>query len=240
MNTTLLIPDEAVRYILFQRTAYLQFPIAPVYRLLHNLLPFQTPLYNIVVATEARLRKTRTKALYVEDMCKEFQSIQHVLPQTCSAILDIGCGVAGIDVLLHRHYGNPSPHFYLLDKSHVEKAVWYLFKSDGAFYNSLDVVKQVLRTNGIAEDHIHVREATNDYRMPLDTPMDLVLSLLSWGFHYPVAPYIRAVHRLLRNNGVVILDVRKDTDGLDVLRQHFQQIEVIVDAPKYERIVARK
>ncbi|HEY0602581.1 MAG TPA: hypothetical protein VGD58_06705, partial [Herpetosiphonaceae bacterium] len=98
MNKTLAVPDAAIPYILFQRTTYLRFPVAPVYRFFNRTLPFETPLYNVVVAIESRLRRRQIKALYAEDMQREYQTFRQYLPERCNAGLDVGCGVAGIDV----------------------------------------------------------------------------------------------------------------------------------------------
>jgi SAM-dependent methyltransferase len=236
----LVIPDAAITYILFQRTAYLRFPIAPVYRLLNKLLPVPTPLYNLVVGLEARIGKARTQRLYAEDIYGEYRSFRAALPSTCTTVLDIGCGMAGIDVYLHRHYAPQPIQFYLLDKTQLEKKVWYLFTSQAAFYNSLPIAKQLLVSNGIPDPNIHLIEANPRNTIPVDVPVDVALSLLSWGFHYPVATYLQAVYELVSDRGIVILDVRNGTDGLDMLRQRFCQVDVLIATAKYQRVVARK
>lgn len=240
MTDQLTIPDSAISYILFQRTAYLRFPVAPVYRLLNRLLPFPTPLYNIVVAIEARLRAAQVKALYAADMQREYATFRHVLPQRCAAVLDIGCGVAGIDVLLQRHYAAQPLDFYLLDKTELARRVFYLFNARGAFYNSLPVARNLLRANGIADQRVHLVEANAANTIRIERPIDLALSLLSWGFHYPVQTYVERVYELLRDDGVLILDVRRATDGRAVLQRRFADVAVIHTTAKYERLVARK
>lgn len=238
MKADMIVPDDAVKYILFQRTAYLRFPVTPVYRFL-NRLSMRTPLYNLVVALESRLGKARTKALYAADMFQEYQSLAQVLPAKCTAVLDIGCGVAGIDVFLYRHYQTQPVHFYLLDKSHVEKQVWYLFNNDGAFYTSLPVAKRVLVHNGVPEHRVHALEADTQHMITIGTKVDVIISLLSWGFHYPVTTYLHLVHTLLHERSLVILDIRKGTDGMDVLKQTFPSVSVLLETDKYYRIVAR-
>ncbi len=167
MTDHMVIPDEAITYILFQRTGYLRIPVGPIYRLLNKLLPFETPLYNLVTALEARFRAAKIKALYEGDMQHEYHSIREYLPTTCSTVLDIGCGVAGIDVFIQGHYANAHMNFYLLDKTLVERNVFYLFKPHGAFYNSLDVARTILISNGISVHHVHLLEAddTNGINM---------------------------------------------------------------------------
>lgn len=240
MSDNLAVPDAAIPYILFQRTAYLRFPVAPVYRFLNRTLPFQTPLYNVIVAIESRLRKRRIKALYAEDMRREYGTFRHCLPECCAAVLDIGCGVAGIDVLIQGHYPSRDLRFYLLDKSQVEKNVFYLFNTRGAFYNSLDVAGALLTDNGIAPDCVRLVEANQRNEINVESQVDLVLSLLSWGFHYPVATYLDRARELLSDGGVLILDVRRATDGLAELRRAFRQVEIVQAADKFDRVVARK
>lgn len=240
MSTNLAVPDAAIPYILFQRTAYLRFPVAPVYRFFNRVLPFETPLYNVVVAVESRLRRRQIKALYAQDMRREYQTFRRCLPERCNAVLDVGCGVAGIDVLIARHYPDRDPRFFLLDKSHVEKNVFYLFKRQGAFYNSLDVARTLLTGNGVPPECVRLLEANERNEINIDAQVDLVLSLISWGFHYPVATYLDRVRALLSDDGVLILDVRRGTGGLEDLRRAFRQVEIVQAADKFDRVLARK
>lgn len=240
MADSLNIPDEAIKYILFQRTAYLRFPITLLYRHVLRPLPFSLPIYNLVVGVESRFGRSRIKALYEADMQDEYNSIKHVLPDSCRTVLDIGCGVAGIDVFIDRHYAGQAPDFYLLDKSQVETSVFYMFHEQAAFYNSLYVAGAMLNSNGISHQRIHLLEANDRNEIGMDAPVDLVLSLISWGFHYPVDTYVERVHDLLSENGVVILDIRKGTDGIEVLRRTFAQVDVIFETEKQCRVVAAK
>lgn len=237
MYAALTIPDAALPYILFQR-AYLRMPVTRVYRQLDKLLPFPTPLYNWAVALEARFGQTQIKARYDDELRSDYAVLQQALPAGCTAVLDIGCGMAGIDVFLQRHYAPQALAFALLDRTEVAPAIYYLFKPAGAFYNSLEVARELLIANGIASDAIQLLEAAADFRIPTASTFDLVLSLLSWGYHYPVETYLASVQARLRPGGVVILDVRKRTDGIDRLRQAFRRVEVLQENVKHYRIVA--
>lgn len=233
------IPDEAVRYILFQRTAYLRLPVTSLYRHLFRRLPFETPLYNLAVALESRIAPDRIKALYQRDMLAEFDTFREVLPDSCATILDIGCGVGGIDVLLDRHYRPRQPLIYLLDRTETSAEVYYLFRQRAAFYNSLDVARDLLMRNGIPAQRIYQLAATDQYEVCVeDQRFDLVISLLSWGFHFPVRTYVSRVAEVLSETGRVILDIRDDTDGIDQLRRHFAWNEIIWESEKFKRVAA--
>jgi SAM-dependent methyltransferase len=242
LDTSLAIPDAAVKYILFQRTAYIQLPIARidglVRRLFRNSLP--APVYNLGIALESRLSRRRTKTLYAEDMVREYQSLCQVLPRACSAVLDIGCGVAGIDVFIQRHYARQPIEFFLLDRSEIASSVFYSFQSRAAFYNSLEVAREMLTMNGVPDERIHLLEATAENEIKVNRKIDLVISLLSWGFHYPIETYLLRVHQLLSDDGVLALDVRKGSEGLKALRAVFPHVEIIQSTAKYDRVAARK
>ena len=83
-------------------------------------------------------------------------------------------------------------------------------------------------------------EATQSNEIDTGKKLDLVLSLISWGFHYPVGVYLDRVYELLNDDGRLILDVRTRTDGLNVLTQKFGSYEVILETAKYARVAAKK
>ena len=72
----------------------------------------------------------------------------------------------------------------------------------------------------------------------LPEALDLVISLISWGFHYPVAVYADQVREILRPGGRVILDVRKGTDGREQLEARFPRVLQISETRKKERLCA--
>jgi SAM-dependent methyltransferase len=238
MKSEICLPDRAVRYVLFQRTNYLVIPRSLVFKVLKRLLPWQ--LNNAVVGLESALRRRRIKELFNDDIRRDFEQIRFALPERCGRILDIGCGVAGIDVLLHGHFASCNPVLYLLDKSQVERRVYYGFERKGAFYNSLDVTSEVLTANGVAAENIHLLQATDDHRIDIDQPLDLAISLISWGFHYPAETYLDRVYELLRPGGHLILDLRKGTGGEDTVRRRFGEMRLLHEGLKHRRFVAIK
>lgn len=232
------MPDSATKYILFQRTAYLTLTKTLLFKVFRKLIPSLN--YNRMVEFEAKLRSTKVKAMYLTDMEREYLSIKEFLPDNCSRILDIGCGVAGIDLFLNQHYLNREIEFLLLDKSRIEENIYYLYEVKGAFYNSLGIAREILVNSGIDEYRVHLIEATENNSIDIDKGVDLVLSLISWGYHYPVSTYLEKVYDLLKEGGTLILDVRKNTDGLDLLTQRFGGYRIILQTRKYLRVCATK
>ena len=138
---------------------------------------------------------------------------------------------------LNEHYFNNKVDFYLLDGTRIEEKVFYMFEGKGAFYNSLDVAREVLMDNKIRKDKIHLIEANDDNDIKItNEKMDLVISLISWGFHYPVETYLDKVSNLLSEEGTIIMDIRKNTNGIDVIKQKFSKFDIIFETPKYQRV----
>lgn len=240
MSDELVIPDEAVKYILFQRTKFLKFNRTFVYRVLDQLFP---RFHNWAVGMESKFGKDRVKSLYAAEMKNEFQTLVDALPKQCSALLDIGCGIAGVDAFLYQHYSQKNdvgPQVYLLDKSEIEDKVYYQFNDRTAFYNSLDLAQATLTGSGVPADSVHPKFATDDNQIDIDQPLDLILSLRSWGYHYPVETYLDKAYDRLANGGVLILDLSRGNTGFDVLKAKFGNARIIQTGESHDRVAAVK
>ncbi len=177
---------------------------------------------------EQRTHYTDVGRQYGDELARTFDTFRDYLPVTAEAILDIGSGMAGIDVLLGRHY--PVATLHLLDKQGVSDRINAGFNAcagDFAHYNDFDAALELLTENGVANEvvcHDMHREA-----FPVEH-FDVVVSLLSWGFHYPISTYAP------RCRGTMVVDVRKGTDGEDELAEYGSVI-IVHEARKYRRVV---
>jgi hypothetical protein len=225
----LRFPRGAERYLALQRTAY-QHPINRVFRRLRL-----GKLYDsyILPRLEGR-RSSELSACYQRDLEAEYQSIAPALPAAASDALDIGCGLAGIDLYLYRHYHSQT-NLHLLDRDGISD-IYYGFHPQGAFYNSLAAARSLLQENGVSARHVHTYEVTRD-RFPSATQFQLILSLISWGFHYPIATYLSEVRAQLVSGGTLIVDVRRGTTGRAELEAALETRAVCLkDDAKYERL----
>ncbi|MGB5466665.1 MAG: hypothetical protein WBM84_11325 [Sedimenticolaceae bacterium] len=162
--------------------------------------------------------------------------LEHMLPST-SSILDIGSGIAGIDLFFYHALNTPK--LYLLDKTRLEDKVWYMFEEKPAFYSSHEIAKDVLTLNGVKAADISTIDARDDGVIPIaPKSIDAVVSTVSWGFMYPVKPYLASVVALLRDDGIVITDIRKGTDGEAQLAEFFDT-EVIREQRKFKTLKCR-
>jgi SAM-dependent methyltransferase len=160
---------------------------------------------------------------YAEAIAKEFAAMVPFLPPEVESVLDIGCGMAGIDVLFWRHY---QPDLYLLDGTGMtEERVG--FHQTMKPYNSMKVARELLALNGVPAGRVSEG---------LPESCDLVISLFSWGFHYPVSVYLPLVKRVLWHGGRLLLDLRKGTGGEEALRADFDRVGVLPPWSKADRV----
>lgn len=217
------IPNSLLYYIILQRTSYLNiyFHLLPVFLKKISVFFFQI----------------RIKNKYNQDMISDYESMEDYFPQNISNILDIGCGIAGLDI--HIYKKNNQPNIHLLDRTAMDSSVYYGFEQEGSYYNSLVLAKSFLVINGVREDKIFL------YDLEKNTPnfsqdfFDLVISTISWGFHYPVSTYLRIVADSLKSSGVLILDIRKNTGGEQELELYFD-VKPIKDYGKHIRYYCKK
>lgn len=133
----------------------------------------------------------RPGADYLKSVEEDFKQIEPYLPENVESILDIGCGMAGIDVYLKRKF--PNARLELLDGDGKHQA--YGFRSDTKPYSSRVAAEKLLEANGVKLDRWH-EPFTKDH-----LKAGLVISLISWGFHYPLNAY--------KVSGFCIADLRR-------------------------------
>lgn len=237
----LRVPRQALRYVALQRTGYEIYPNRN--RLLRFLLKVPLLRYDHIARIESSVFGCRLEHLFVEDVAKDYESLKGHLPKSASSILDIGCGVAAIDVFLARHYGargNPVS-LYLIDRSEIDRNVRYGFHPRTSFYNSLHVTRTLLSENGVSPASIHTQEVDPANSIAFPVAFDVILSLLSWGFHYPVPAYLHQAYEHLKPGGRLFIDVRRGTGGEAALHEKFTgRVEVVAREPKFDRLAAMR
>ncbi len=235
MNAELAIPRSAGLFILLQRTAY-QSPLLT--RLLRRVPGRASLAY---ARLEAAVRRTRIEDRYRRGIQRDFRSMAPSLPSAAQAILDIGCGLAGIDILFSRHFAVPSPpHLYLADFEDTDPRLRYDFGPSHAHYNSLSLARDFLLLNDVPPETIHLLHPDEIARTDGSPGFDLVISTLAWGFHFPVETYADAVSKRLTDQGRLILDVRVGTSGVEALRKTFPRVQVIEENEVRQRVLAAR
>lgn len=227
------IPEGSERYIALQRTEYQVW-----FNIFFRILKLGSFYDRHLMPKIEKLRTNTIRKKFFEDIRVDFQSIKDVLPSKARNILDIGCGIAGIDFFLYQNYQNHEPNLFLLDKEGISD-VYYGFEEEASFYNSLDLSREFLNLNGVPKDKIHTINISED-DFPSENNLELIISIISWGFHYPVSTYLEEVYHSLSNNGVLIMDIRKGTGGEEEIKDRFGNCEVVSEYEKHVRVLAKK
>ena len=229
-SKNITLPEEARQYVLYQRTELLpKKQMSFTYRVL-NKLGFDIGYKNFVKKySQNEKRKIDEKySLIMENNAKLI--VPHI-SKDIHAVMDIGCGIAGINIFLYDFLNKPK--IFLLDKTKIEKKIWYMFEKKGAFYNSLELAQNTLQTNGVDSKDIKLIEAPENGIISVkDNFIDLIISNLSWGYHFPVSNYLSSVEKILTKKGMLIIDIRKNTEGEEILKTKFD-IQSIFTGNKY-------
>lgn len=217
-QTEIRIPRSALRYALLQRPMLQRF--TGVSR------RFGLPP-SLVLHMNAVLRRRAICADYSRMIHTDFEMIHPHLQPRVSRILDIGCGIGGLDVLLYRTYREcPGLKIDLLDRTDSHTIPRYGFLQGMEFYNALDASSAVLRKNGVPAGAFQSLDAGAEDVFPRG-PLDLVISIASWGFHFPLSTYLEQVERVLAPGGRLILDLRRDQGQEEELASAFADLKCI-------------
>jgi hypothetical protein len=195
MDESLIIPDECVPFIRLQRSRF-----------------------KSSKGADAETVKTRYAAWVLED----FKGMEPYFPAEVNSILEIGCGVAALQVFVKRKF--PHAHLSLLDGNGAILVTGWNQRIDSA-YNSRRCTEMLLNANGVKADRWY------DLNTKELLKADLIISMASWGFHYPFSTY--------RVNGFVICDLRRGHAD-DTIRKALESGgQKVFHGIKYDRMAFR-
>lgn len=118
----------------------------------------------------------------LDNMCAYAWRVRKYFVNASTAI-DLGCGIGYQTHQIAKLV--PEVHFDMLDKTGVEKPNQYT--DTGYLHNNLEMTLDYVLKNSINASVWDVDE----YQW--NKPVDVVLSTLSWGWHYPIELYIARV-----------------------------------------------
>jgi len=137
--------------------------------------------------------------------------------------VDLGGGLGGVSACLSKVW--PMCEFIIIDRDGREgRKINY--GEDFGKYNQLEETGRFLNSGGVKHKLVNI----DSQPMPTQ-PADLVFSVLSWGFHYPVEAHIAWAASVAKQ---VIVDARAGTGAGQSLHRYFSCVEVIEEYPKHE------
>lgn len=163
------------------------------------------------------------------DIQSEFETIRASLgARSPKRIADIGCGYGFFSFLAGFEFGSELLLVDIEENDHRH----FGFASEGAAYSSLERAVQFLVANGISNEKISVVNPV-ETEITSSGKVDLVISLLACGFHFPVETYMDYFSNNVVSGGKIILDIRqRKFDEQTELLSKLGEIEVIGDSWK--------
>lgn len=167
----------------------------------------------------------------------EYREIAPLLRELApKRVADIGCGYAFFDLFLARDLKSDVVLIDLESNEHRH----FGFKSEGAAYSSLARAKALLVANGVLASQITTLNPRDTAAESID-PVDLVVSFLSCGFHYPVDLYLPFLDKALAPGGAAIFDLRETTAVAQAeALAAFGTLTDLEPPPKARRVLLRK
>ena len=167
----------------------------------------------------------------------EYAELRPVLMESPPArVADIGCGYALFDLFLARDY---AADLLLIDIETNDRR-HFGFQEQGAAYASLAVARALLQGNGVAAGRI-VTLNPGKADVLATGRVDLAVSFLSCGFHYPVDAYIPFFTQCVAPGGRIILDLRAATADDQMARlASLGTVRILPGPPKTRRVIVTR
>tara|TARA_B100000315_G_scaffold244491_1_gene269126 strand:- start:2597 stop:3319 length:723 start_codon:yes stop_codon:yes gene_type:complete len=224
---------ESLKSLLLQRTKY---------QSKHKWLSYK-PLYRLYeqyfLSIWEKNRQKEIARLFYEDIHNDYQQIASYLPEHVSSVVDVGSGLGGINIFLHERYRDQNPFFYLLDKDQIDRTIEYFYEQTSSAYCDFKATQNFLTDNGLLESEFALVDL-NTTTFPKDIKVELVISLLSWGFHYPLETYLDDVLAILTEDGSLVIDLRKDQVGIVNIMEKFSTVQLVDETFRHVRVVAKR
>ena len=169
-------------------------------------------------------QKNNLEILTEELFREEFKTFEKYLPQNVENIMDIGCGLGILCIYINQKYQN-NPNFYLLDKNTVDTKIKYGFSKDYESYNDLNETRNILLKNGLSKEQIYIKNV--DQEITIDNKINLVISLKSMGYHYPIENYINLIKKTCSTETAFIFDVFEEKYNLRDVKKYFNEAKII-------------
>jgi hypothetical protein len=157
-------------------------------------------------------------------------------------ILDVGVGIGGYHKKWISEHKNNST-LYLMDNSEFNiRALSYGHGSSDRYYNSLFLTKKFLNNVDKPKVKIESIEIKKDYPGSIPMNLDLIVSFISWGFHYSLEEYWDTItQRMSLNYSILVIDVRKNSHSSNFLKKQKKfTVEVLSNNSKSNRVLIRK
>ena len=137
-------------------------------------------------------------------------------------ILELGCGLGRMSIFLNAHLKKPA-HFILADVSETSSKIKYGWNPKESYYNDLELTAKFSELHGLKNFETFnllerdVSELKN---------IDLVMSFLSVGFHYPIDQYFKKLLKVTSDDAVMIFGIRRGAVDVSKYKRFFHEVYI--------------
>jgi len=171
-----------------------------------------------------------------------YKLIIEEFPEQDLTILDVGVGIGGYHKKWIREHSNSST-LYLMDNSEFNsRALLYGHGDSDRYYNSLFLTRNFLNIHDSSKVKVKSIEIKKEYPGKLPNHLDLIISFISWGFHYSLEDYwITITQRMSLFTSIILIDIRKNSQSYSFLKEQTNfSLEMICSNSKSDRLFIRK
>ena len=210
-----IIPPQFRREYPFVNTLQLSLPHHCDWALKQLYIPQRCNNVGSYDPCEARKRSFTSESI-TDEMRLAFMAFAPALPPASHfkrppVVVDIGAGLAMYHSFIRSYFANQSRH-YILDRSVVRlgdaasqrkrdnprlnHAGGFQDAANFSFYSSHECATDIARESGFDMNMWHAIDAS-EAKLEALKSVDIVMSILSWTYHYKVETYINAVKKVL-------------------------------------------
>lgn len=170
-----------------------------------------------------QITQTKKDLSFYDKISKaEYLAIKNYIDKP-EKILELGCGLGRASIFLNSQLNN-SPKFFLADFSEISNEVKYGWNPKESKYNNLELTEQFCIENGL--NNFEILNLSKDHLDKLSN-IDMVISMLSVGFHYPIEEYINQLLKISSKNVTMIFGVRKGIYNQDSFKNLFLETKIL-------------
>jgi len=138
-------------------------------------------------------------------MCEsEFETFKEHIKRP-KVVLDLGCGLGRMSIYMNWILNDSDTHYILCDSTNKDVvSISYGWKPQYSFYSNLEKAEQLCKLNGLVNFEVIDIKSLSKLKN-----IDLVMSFLSVGFHYPIEDYIDTLMDITTQDCEMIFGVRK-------------------------------
>jgi hypothetical protein len=163
---------------------------------------------------------------YLASCRKDAELIAGAIKTAPAIAIDLGGGLGGVSACLSKFW--PDCEFVIVDRDGREgRKINY--GQDFGKYNQLEETGKFLRSGGVKHRLVNI-----DVQPP-PARVDLIFSVMSWGFHYPIETHLDWTAAAAKQ---VVVDCRAGTGAEEALRKRFLpmgfDVKLFSESPKHE------